>query len=747
VANTACRKNGNIMKNLYKAIEENHITVEDIAEKYQVTPRTVQRWISNETKPKIEVQYEIEGLLETNQISSLSRENRKKEELLRFQLDNLLISLRESFHRWGKYSSRNEALEELFKLILAQFSMKKNGENGFDNFKKLINNEEQCKNLLHAANTAIERLLGSDVKLHLNEHESHKLAISPTQTSFLQEISKEFSKVDWHEIESLHRLDLFNEIFGKFLANSFVDEKELGQYLTPIEMTSFMTDLVIQELSQEELEILTHPVNCKEFGFILDPSCGAGSFLTELVHHLMPIVYKKHGEKGVLEWLNGMGKYVLCGLDKSNRMLRLTIYSFSLLGIPCTNVFSLNSLDTRKHRDVLVEKLEGKVKIILTNPPFGAEFQGDVLMDYKLFTKWSANSPRKIDSELLFVEKYVDWLCEGGKCAVVVPDSILTNRGIFSELRKGIHNNIEILSVISFPSETFSAAGTSTKTSVFFFLKGQPTGRKTYFGICNNIGFRVITKGSNKVKIPVDGSDLDSILAEASMLEQEAKLGRRIIFDDSFDRWDANYHASLSSKEYELIHKENTSFIRVSDVADLINDRLDPRRLYKYFNYVEISDIQKNGIASYKKIKSVDAPSRARKVTRPGDVLASTVRPDQKKIGYILNDNVENLICTTGLAVLRPKGIEPELLVTLLKSDFATRQLLRYNIGIAYPAIDEYCLMEILLPMSRQELQELNVEAEKVRELKRELNASENRYRAKVYESLNMWMASKELNA
>ncbi len=44
------------------------------------------------------------------------------------------------------------------------------------------------------------------------------------------------------------KVDLLNDTFGQFLTDSFTDEKELGQYLTPPEVVRFMVELGLQSL-------------------------------------------------------------------------------------------------------------------------------------------------------------------------------------------------------------------------------------------------------------------------------------------------------------------------------------------------------------------------------------------------------------------------------------------------------------------------------------------------------------------
>lgn len=725
------------MEELHKAIDSKLITVKDISEKYNVSERTVHRWLSGDTKPKLEIQFELNNLIESGNLQSIARELKLNEELLKMQVDNMLQGIRESFYRWGKYSTRNEALEELSKLILAQISLIQNGESGLHEIQSTDKAFEE--EFIIYVNKALKKSLGKYAAPEFLQAD-YRLSLKTNQKKLVAEICTEFKKVDWTKISSLTKLDLFNEIFGRFLANSFVDEKEMGQYLTPIEMTRFMVKMTIQGLTDIELSELTNPTKCKRFGFILDPSCGAGSFLVEIIHQLLPLVTAKHGDAKAKIWLENMGKHVLTGIDKSTRMFRLTVYNFASLGIPCENIYSMNSLDIKENKSVIGEKLEAKTKIILTNPPFGAEFSSNHLSGFKLYSEWTSKPPKKIDSELLFMEKYIDWLVPGGYCVVVVPDSVLTNKGLFQDLRNGVSSYIELKAVVSFPPETFSAAGTSTKTSVLSFIKGLDSNNLVYFGICQNVGFKVITKGSTKVKVASEESDLPKIIEEINGSGAKNGLGRKLSFDSDFYRWDANYHASLSDVEHDLLNRQSSSDLYLKDVAELVNNRLDPRRLYAKFNYIEISDVLPSGIVKSKVVKAIDAPSRARKQVKRGDVLASTVRPEQKKVGYVINQSDEGAICTTGLAVLRPKGIEASVLVELLKSDFVTKQLMRNNIGIAYPAIDESCFLEVLLPIKRDELNKLNKRAQSIEKLKLELLSQESSYKSDITHLTKEWL-------
>lgn len=643
--------------------------------------------------------------------------------LLQHQFDNLLLDIRESFHRWSRFSSRNDALEEICKFLLFQIKATKRNKKSLTSFAGNLINKEQADEFIIYFNTIIDESIPDSILATLSV-EDFRLKLDADDFKLINEICQAFQKVEWVNINNVILLDLFNEAFGKFLIDSFSEEKQLGQYLTPIEVVRFIVQIAISNLSAERMSILIDPDDCKNFGYILDPSCGVGSFLIEVIHQLLPRVIEKHGHIEALRWLENMGAYVLVGLDKSTRMLKIAVTHFSAIGIDCKNLFSVNSLDKEKNTALLDEKLNKKASMILTNPPFGAEFRGKDIDKYKSHSLWPDRKPQKIDSEILFLERYVDWLSKYGNCLAVLPDSILTNKGIYQDIRNGISKEITINKVISLPQETFSAAGTTAKTSIIDFSLMHSERSNVYFAICKDIGFKVVTKGSHKKKIITNNNDLIRISSDIE--SKENKVGVTVFFDYINKRWDA-YFNSLSLDKNKLITKNSMDYVNLTDIAMLVNNRIDPRRSQGSFRYIEISDVDSvSCIASSKIVNCSDAPSRARKLVKHGDILASTVRPEQKKFGVVINILDNNSVCTTGFAVIRPLKIESFLLASLLKTDFVTEQLLKYNIGVAYPVVDESCFGDLLLPISMNKIIDLNKNARDIFEMEMELKSKKN---------------------
>ncbi len=113
--------------------------------------------------------------------------------------------------------------------------------------------------------------------------------------------------------------------------------------------------------------------------------------------------------------------------------------------------------------------------------------------------------------------------------------------------------------------------------------------------------------------------------------------------------------------------------------------------------YVEISDINEiQGITGSTHYKFVNAPSRARRMLKDGDVLVSTVRTYLRAIAPVISP-AENLIASTGFAVIRPrKGIlNGSFLGYLLRAEWWISEVIARSVGVSYPAINATDLISL----------------------------------------------------
>ncbi|WP_102371873.1 restriction endonuclease subunit S [Enorma phocaeensis] len=117
-----------------------------------------------------------------------------------------------------------------------------------------------------------------------------------------------------------------------------------------------------------------------------------------------------------------------------------------------------------------------------------------------------------------------------------------------------------------------------------------------------------------------------------------------------------------------------------------------------WFRYVDIGSVTaSSGITGYAEMAFRDAPSRARKRVRRGDTIVSTVRTYLKAIARIEDD--EDVIVSTGFAVLDPCEFDSLYLTFLMSSDLVCEEIKRRSWGIAYPAISETSMSSIVVPI------------------------------------------------
>lgn len=129
---------------------------------------------------------------------------------------------------------------------------------------------------------------------------------------------------------------------------------------------------------------------------------------------------------------------------------------------------------------------------------------------------------------------------------------------------------------------------------------------------------------------------------------------------------------------------------RVGTVGELVKTNeitLPNLDSFSYIKYIDTGSVERGIVNNVAELNPREAPSRARRVVRKGDILISTVRPNLRH--YCRIDEIEeNTIVSTGFAVLSPIHSEDSAFIYyFLTSDYITDELTRFADGGAYPAI------------------------------------------------------------
>ncbi len=116
--------------------------------------------------------------------------------------------------------------------------------------------------------------------------------------------------------------------------------------------------------------------------------------------------------------------------------------------------------------------------------------------------------------------------------------------------------------------------------------------------------------------------------------------------------------------------------------------------------YVDIGNVDSvRGITGTQDLMFEDAPSRARRIVRQGDIIISTVRTYLKAIARIESTDT-NLIVSTGFAVVRPQHLHDGFVAYTLSSPYFVERVVAHSVGVSYPAINasDLACLDIAFP-------------------------------------------------
>lgn len=146
-------------------------------------------------------------------------------------------------------------------------------------------------------------------------------------------------------------------------------------------------------------------------------------------------------------------------------------------------------------------------------------------------------------------------------------------------------------------------------------------------------------------------------------------------------------------------------FRPIEEVADTNPETLPgstPRSFR--FRYIDLSAADAGTIrwSAVHETTFAAAPVRARRLTKEGDALFGTVRPNLRSHGFVPPEQPGPLVASTGFTVVRAKpGLShPGFIFHSLMSSGVTSQAVRAAIGSSYPAITEgdVCRFQIFAP-------------------------------------------------
>lgn len=288
------------------------------------------------------------------------------------------------------------------------------------------------------------------------------------------------------------QVDTKGEAYQSFLSK--VMRGPAGQYFTP------------REVVRPIVEIISPKENEK----IIDPCCGTGGFL---IYSSQYLLQTRHGP--LTRKQDASRDHKLIGIEVDNNIAESGTISMKLEGGMIGRIIVANALSDFNDPNLRLARIErGGFDIVMTNPPFGKKTRlGDVANRFQLSKAYKTPS-----FETLLVERSLELLKPGGRCAIVLPDVALTNKPLLNFL----YANAIILGVVSLPPDTFRPYGPSVKASVLFFKKKIRPDEETvriFMSRIDEIGYDSTGRKTGKNKF-------EEIVPLFNQFFEEGSLGR-----------------------------------------------------------------------------------------------------------------------------------------------------------------------------------------------------------------------------
>jgi N-6 DNA Methylase len=370
--------------------------------------------------------------------------------------------------------------------------------------------------------------------------------------------------------------DLFGLAYERFFPDLFKGLR--GQFFTPPPVARLLVDVVGPRANE----------------VVLDPTCGSGGLL---------IAAARHGA-------------VPRGIDIDARLVRLASLNLRLTGhadaVACADFFLADP---------------EPVDVVVANPPFSVPIRDRARLDR--FTLGRERTT--VASDHLFVEALERWVRPGGRAALVLPFSILTNRSARA-LRERVDLHWHRLAICALPEGVFRPFGGAAGRAALLWLERRGktrASRPCRWATLTDPGYDV---RASRVKL-TSSAEVDGLIAGQ---------GWRVLPDGAWTAAGEGTGSRTVGSLARVRHQRPVSRgpVEVADLADA--DRalgeLHPRAEPK--------------------------PPPGRVVLRPGDVVVARLRPNLGNVARV-PDGAGPLVGSPEWLVLEPIGCGPYLLHAL----------------------------------------------------------------------------------
>lgn len=473
--------------------------------------------------------------------------------------------------------------------------------------------------------------------------------------------------------------DVKGTIYEHIIGNTF--RGELGQFFTHRSIVEFMVRLV----------------DIEESHVVYDPACGSGGFLIMSAKIIRDKIRQAHPELSREEVnlrVREYSRHCLIGTEINERTARVARLNLLMHGLDYSNIFTANALKSSALDDKRLYSLLdiGGVDVVFANPPFaGYEKDPTVLARYELGHNGQGHLA-SVTREVLFIERIIQVLREGGIAGIVLPQGIFTNRNL-ARVRDYIKRHTKILAVIELPDWAFIPSGTSVRGSLLFIQKlaQVPAKYDVFMKSVNNIGFSSTGRPTKENDFP------------ETIQEFRSKNTRYLVpITEIEDRLDAKFYLPENRQVINLFRSNpKYQLVKLSEIGSFHTEKVNPRNTPELdFELIETSCVDPATLTiTPKPIKGYESNYTSLKRVRSGDILISRRRPYRGAI-VVVPPELDGALVIPEFSVLRLReGYDPNYVVEILRSPQFVRLMTIYTTGEMSGRIAEKDLRRLQIPI------------------------------------------------
>ncbi len=476
---------------------------------------------------------------------------------------------------------------------------------------------------------------------------------------------------------ALDGADVKGTVYEQIIGTTF--RGQLGQFFTHRTIVEFMVRMI--GINEEKI--------------VYDPACGSGGFLImcakvirEQLQHRHPAATTPVTDQKVRHY----SKQRLFGTEINERTARVARLNFLLHGLDYTNIANENALKITDQDKIRARPFKhNTVDVVFANPPFaGFEKDPSVLSEYDL-GRGPDGTIASVTREVLFIERIVRALRDGGEAGIVIPQGIFTNRNL-AHVRDYLRAKTQILAVIELPDWAFIPSGTNVRGSLLFLRRrtNPPDDYHVFVKKVEHVGFTSTGRST-------DANDFTETIRafrskDAQYLVPIGKMKNRI---------DAKFYIPSNRDIIKLFQKNPRHPLgRLSDIGTFEIEKVNPRATPEEIKLIETSAVDPHTLTiTPKHLNGSKSNYTSARRVQAGDILISRRRTYRGAV-VIVPKELEGALAITEFSVLRlHAGYDANYVVEILRSPQFVQLMTIYSTGEMSGRIGEKDLRNLAIPI------------------------------------------------